>query len=70
MAAAYAAIADHGIYCSPVAVVKIIGPGGKDLGGENANCHQAIPANIANTAATALAGRHGAGRHGRDGEPA
>jgi membrane peptidoglycan carboxypeptidase len=56
MAAAYAAIADKGIYCSPVAVSKVIGPGGKNLGGENANCHQAIPANIANTAATALEG--------------
>jgi membrane peptidoglycan carboxypeptidase len=56
MAAAYAAIADKGIYCSPVAVSKIIGPDGKNLGGEDANCHQAIPANIANTAATALAG--------------
>ena len=56
MAAAYAAIADQGMYCSPIAVEKVIGPGGKDLGGENANCHQAIPANIANTAATALAG--------------
>jgi membrane peptidoglycan carboxypeptidase len=56
MAAAYAAIADKGIYCSPVAVAKIIGPSGRNLGGEKANCHQAIPARIANTAATALQG--------------
>jgi membrane peptidoglycan carboxypeptidase len=56
MAAAYAAIADKGMYCSPVAVAKVIGPGGKNLGGEKAHCHQAIPANIANTAATALQG--------------
>jgi membrane peptidoglycan carboxypeptidase len=56
LAAAYAAIADQGYYCSPVAVQKIIGPTGKDLGAQSAACHQAIPANIANTAALALQG--------------
>ncbi|HEX4444177.1 MAG TPA: transglycosylase domain-containing protein [Galbitalea sp.] len=69
MAAAYAAIADKGWYCSPVAVAKIIGPGGKNLGGENANCHQAIPANIANTAATALQGVMKAGGTGVTANP-
>jgi membrane peptidoglycan carboxypeptidase len=56
LAAAYAAIADQGIYCSPVEVEKLIGPTGKNLGAQSANCHQAIPANIANTAALALQG--------------
>lgn len=56
LAAAYAAIADNGTYCSPVAVLKIIGPRGIDHGGQNAACHQAIPANIAATAADALQG--------------
>jgi membrane peptidoglycan carboxypeptidase len=56
LAAAYAAIADQGYYCSPVAVQKIVGPTGKDLGAQSANCHQAIPANIANAAAEALQG--------------
>jgi membrane peptidoglycan carboxypeptidase len=56
LAAAYAAIADQGYYCSPVAVQKIVGPTGKDLGAQSANCHQAIPADIANAAAQALQG--------------
>ena len=56
LAAAYAAVADQGNYCSPVAVAKLVGPKGRDIGGQSANCHQAIPANIANTAATALQG--------------
>jgi membrane peptidoglycan carboxypeptidase len=56
LAAAYAAVADQGNYCSAVAVAKIVGPDGKDLGAQDANCHQAIPANIANTAALALQG--------------
>ncbi len=56
LAAAFAAVADQGIYCSPVAVDKLIGPDGKDLGPQDAKCHQAIPANIANTAALALQG--------------
>ena len=56
LAAAYAAVANEGNYCSAVAVEKLVGPGGKNLGAQNANCHQAIPANIANTAALALQG--------------
>ena len=56
LAAAFAAVADQGIYCSAVAVEKLVGPDGKDLGPQNANCHQAVPANIANTAALALQG--------------
>jgi len=56
LAAVYAAVADQGMYCSPIAVQKIVNASGKDLGSENANCHQAIPANIANTAVKALQG--------------
>jgi len=56
LAAAFAAVADQGIFCSAVAVEKLVAPNGKDLGPQNANCHQAIPANIANTAALALQG--------------
>jgi membrane peptidoglycan carboxypeptidase len=56
LAAAYAAIADQGIYCSPVAVEKLVSPTGRDLGAQSAHCHQAIPANIADTAALALQG--------------
>ncbi|HEX3679674.1 MAG TPA: penicillin-binding transpeptidase domain-containing protein, partial [Galbitalea sp.] len=56
LAAAYAAIADQGMYCAPVGVNKIVGPGGKDLGAQPADCHQVISPNIANTAAKALQG--------------
>jgi membrane peptidoglycan carboxypeptidase len=74
LAAAYAAIADNGIYCAPVAVARIIDQSGTDLGGQNANCHQAIAPNIAATAAYALqgvlsGGGTGANANPRDGTP-
>jgi membrane peptidoglycan carboxypeptidase len=56
LAAVYAAVADSGMFCSPVAVAKVIDASGKDLGAQSADCHQAIPANIANTAVKALQG--------------
>jgi membrane peptidoglycan carboxypeptidase len=56
LAAAYAAVADQGVLCSPIAVEKLIDADGKNLGAQKANCHQAIPANIANTAVKALQG--------------
>jgi membrane peptidoglycan carboxypeptidase len=56
LAAAYAAIADQGNYCSAIAVEKLVNAAGRDLGPQAANCHQAVPANIANTAALALQG--------------
>ena len=56
LAAAYAAIADQGVYCAPVGVEKLVGPTGKNLAAQPADCHQAVPANIADTAAKALQG--------------
>jgi membrane peptidoglycan carboxypeptidase len=56
LAAAYAAVADQGMYCSAVAVEKIVDAEGKNLGPQSANCHQAIAPNIANTAVKALQG--------------
>ncbi|HEY5320798.1 MAG TPA: penicillin-binding transpeptidase domain-containing protein, partial [Galbitalea sp.] len=56
LAAAYAAVADNGVYCSPVAVDKIVGPSGIQYPGPSADCHQAIAPNIAATAADALQG--------------
>jgi membrane peptidoglycan carboxypeptidase len=56
LAAAYAAIADQGTYCSAVGVEKVVGPGDKNLGAQPADCHQAVAPNIANTAAKALQG--------------
>jgi membrane peptidoglycan carboxypeptidase len=56
LAAAYAAVADNGVYCSPIAVDRMVGPGGQRLPGENAQCHQAIAPTVADTAAYALEG--------------
>jgi membrane peptidoglycan carboxypeptidase len=56
MAAAYAAIADGGVYCSPIAVTQVVGSDGKDLGGQDANCHRVLSSKIAHTAAFDLQG--------------
>jgi membrane peptidoglycan carboxypeptidase len=56
LATAYAAIADQGLYCSAVAVEKVVAPGAKNLGAQPSDCHQAVAANIADTAAKALQG--------------
>ncbi len=56
MAAAYATVAARGVYCKPVAVVKIISPGGAKLPVESAGCHQAIPAGVADAASYVLQG--------------
>jgi membrane peptidoglycan carboxypeptidase len=56
MAAAYATVAARGVYCKPVAVAKIISPGGAKLPVESAGCHQAIPAGVADAASYILQG--------------
>jgi membrane peptidoglycan carboxypeptidase len=56
MAAAYAAVADGGIYCSPIAVSQVVTSAGTKLGGQDANCHRVLSASVANTAALALEG--------------
>jgi membrane peptidoglycan carboxypeptidase len=56
MAAAYATVAARGVYCKPVAVAKIISPGGAKLPVESAGCHQAIPAGVADAASYVLQG--------------
>lgn len=53
MAAAYAAIADNGIYCLPTPVVSITDFDGNRLDVANPQCHQAVPADVANAAADA-----------------
>ena len=56
-AAAYAAIADEGVYCSPTIVDKIIDRDGNVLPGQDAACGQsAVSPAVANTAAYAMAG--------------
>jgi len=56
-AAAYAAIANSGVYCAPIIVDKIIDRDGNELPGQNANCGQsAVSPAVANTAAYAMQG--------------
>jgi len=55
MAAAYAAIANNGIYCTPVAIDKITNPDGTEINGQPQNCTQQLDAEVANTAALAMA---------------
>ncbi len=38
MAAAYAGIANNGVFCKPIAVTKVVDVNGKDLGGETPSC--------------------------------
>src|SRR5690606_31770857 len=53
-ATAYAAFANKGVVCTPVAIAKIVGPDGKTIPAPKTTCTQAIPENIANTIAYAL----------------
>jgi membrane peptidoglycan carboxypeptidase len=79
MAAAYATVAARGIYCSPIAIDKIVTASGGSLSVPSANCHQAISSDVADavnyilqgvlttgTAASVggLAGREAAGKTG------
>ncbi len=79
MAAAYATVADGGVYCSPIAIDKIVTSTGGSLPVPSANCHRAISADVADavnyilqgvlttgTAASVggLAGRQAAGKTG------
>jgi membrane peptidoglycan carboxypeptidase len=56
LAAAYAAVADGGMYCAPIEVEKVVAPDGTQLGGQPTNCRRAVSAKVANTAAVALQG--------------
>jgi len=56
MAAAYATVAARGMYCRPIAVNEIITRTGGKLPVQSANCHQAIPASVADAANYILQG--------------
>ena len=43
MAAAYATVAARGVYCSPIAISKILTIAGSALPVKSADCHQVIP---------------------------
>jgi membrane peptidoglycan carboxypeptidase len=78
MSAAYATMAARGIYCSPVAISKIVSDSGASLAVPSANCHRAVSAAVADavnyilqgvlTTGTAagmeLSGREAAGKTG------
>jgi membrane peptidoglycan carboxypeptidase len=54
MAAAIATIGGGGVYCTPIAIDRIVDANGNDIGGQDGECHQAIPADVAAGAAYAL----------------
>ena len=47
MAAAYATVAARGMYCSPVAIGKIVTGTGQSLAVPSANCHRALSSDVA-----------------------
>jgi membrane peptidoglycan carboxypeptidase len=51
MAGAYATFAAHGVHCTPLPIVSIAGPGKKPVAVPSNDCHQAIPASVADTVA-------------------
>jgi membrane peptidoglycan carboxypeptidase len=67
MAAAYAGIGDHGLFCEPTAVDSIVGPDGKKMPGQAKNCTQAVNPQIAEAATYALQGPLGGGPAGGSG---
>ncbi|OIH93205.1 MULTISPECIES: transglycosylase domain-containing protein [unclassified Curtobacterium] len=56
MAAAYAAVANNGIYCKPIAIDQITSPSGKQLGGQPKDCQQAVDPAFAQAAVYAMKG--------------
>jgi len=54
-AAAYAAIANHGVYCKPIIIDDILGPTGESIGGQEPVCGPSLVSpEVANTAAYAM----------------
>jgi membrane peptidoglycan carboxypeptidase len=56
MSAAYATVAARGMYCSPIAIGKILDNTGKSLPVPSANCHRAFPAVVADAVSYILQG--------------
>jgi len=70
MAAAYAGVANHGIYCKPIAVDGITDRDGNKLPGQAQQCAQAIDPEVAATAVFALQNAmKGYGGNPQDGTP-
>ena len=56
MAAAYAGVANGGVFCGPVVVDQVTAPGGEHLGGQPRSCRQAVSAATAATAFEVMQG--------------
>jgi membrane peptidoglycan carboxypeptidase len=56
MAAAYATVAARGMYCTPIAISKIVTGGGASLPVKSANCHRVFSTEIADAASYILQG--------------
>jgi len=56
MAAAFATFASGGVYCTPIAITSVRDTDGNELPIPQANCHQAIEPQYANTISYALSG--------------
>ncbi|MFI9274363.1 transglycosylase domain-containing protein [Kitasatospora sp. NPDC052896] len=56
MAAVYATFADHGTYCTPIAISSVTDPNGKQLAVPSANCTEVMSQNTADTISAMLKG--------------
>ncbi|MEV5277140.1 transglycosylase domain-containing protein [Streptomyces sp. NPDC052811] len=56
MANVYATFANHGTYCTPVAIASVTKPDGRSMAVPQANCHQVMSAQTADTVTTMLLG--------------
>ncbi|MFI6685325.1 transglycosylase domain-containing protein [Streptomyces sp. NPDC050485] len=56
MANVYATFANHGTYCTPVAITSVTKPDGRNVPVPQANCHQVMSAQTADTVTTMLLG--------------
>jgi membrane peptidoglycan carboxypeptidase len=56
MAAAYATVAARGVYCTPIAIGRILTSGGTSLPVKSAKCHRVFPTEVADAANYILQG--------------
>ena len=56
MAAAYATVAARGVYCTPIAIDRILASNGTSLPVKSANCHRVFPTEVADAADYILQG--------------
>ncbi len=67
MATAYAGIANQGMACTPVAITKVVAPGGQSVTVPQTKCTQGVPKNIAIAAGYTLHGVFGGTAAGDEG---